>query len=64
MCNGKIDTNLVCDCYTHNCCDAVSGEEIDENCPHKVWVICYRAEFVRTFRVVCLKDVENFERGE
>ena len=60
MCNGFI-VNETCECYTHNCCNAVRGEEIDENCPHKVWVECYQAQFKRTFRVVCLKTLEDFE---
>lgn len=60
MCNGIIKDG-VCECHVHNCCNAVRGDEMDENCPHRIWVQCYRAEFVRTFRVVCLKTVENFE---
>lgn len=63
MCNGII-TDGVCECYTHNCYNGVRGDAIDVECPHKVWVDCYRAVYNRTMRTVSLEVVEQFEGGE
>lgn len=63
MCNGKINTELICDCYTNNCCDAVRTGEISEECPHREWVECYGAFYRRVMREISVEVVENFEGG-